>query len=109
MCIRDRLDSEYICVLNKLISIGVDGKEPQVVMDPNFFKNTYVFKKGGILSTMILLRLKRCPYLARVMKFGNDASGRKDLRTNPSDEGAFEWSKNSNHSPKVDSVHNSYW
>jgi len=55
--------NEYVCVFNKLMSIGVDGKEFQMLMAPNFFKDTYVFKKDGTLSTMALLRSKSCIYL----------------------------------------------
>jgi len=81
--------NEDICVLNKLMSLTIDGKESLVLMAPNFFKNTYV-TKGRILSTMILLRSKECPFLAWVMIFRNDASGHKDLRANPLQEGGFD-------------------
>jgi len=99
---RESHSNEYICVLNKLISTWVNRKESQVLIAPNFFKNSCVFKNSGILSTMILLRSKQCPYLAWVMIFGNDASGRKEFKAKPSEKRSLRQSKNPSHSPKVD-------
>ena len=80
---------ECIYVFNKFMSIEVDGQEFQILMIPNLFGSTYVFKKSLIFNTTVLLRSKWRIYLVWLMIFDNDASGHKDLRTNHFGEGEF--------------------
>jgi len=79
--------NEHIYAFNKLMSIGVDGKESQILLAANFLKTAYVFKKSGVLKTMVLSTSKGCIYLTWIIIFGNVARGHKGLRTNPFEEG----------------------
>ena len=45
---------EDICLFNNLISNVVCGNKFQSLVSLRFLKNSYVFKKGGILSNMKL-------------------------------------------------------
>jgi len=55
-----------------------------------FFKSIYMFKKGGILSNMVLLSSKGYNNLAWGMMVRNDTNGHKDLRANHFEEGEFD-------------------
>lgn len=45
---------QYICVFNKLMSIGICGNEFHIKEAVKSFKNTYAFYKYGVLSTLVI-------------------------------------------------------
>ena len=55
--------NECICVLNKVISIGADENESQVLIAPNFFEKTCVFKKRQDSKHHDIVKIKRVPLL----------------------------------------------
>lgn len=74
---------EYICVFNKLMSNGVSGHDFQNKTAPMNFKNTYVFKKNGVLSTMVVLQVNGCIHVIWLMFLGDSEFDHKDFRANP--------------------------
>lgn len=54
------------------------------------FKNTYVFKKNGVLSTMVVLQVNGCIHVIWLMFLGDSEFDHKDLRENPFEEGEFD-------------------
>ena len=97
------LDTDgYICVFNNLMSNHTCGNKFQSQVAPRFFKSTYVFKNGKILSTIKLLQLKGCINLMWVRIFGTTLRGFKDLRANTFKEGEFDVEDNPKSSSYVD-------
>ena len=54
------------------------------------FKSSYMFKRGGVLSTLGIFKPKKNIKYSRLILMD---SNNKDLRENSSQEGSFMWSK----------------